>query len=154
MSAANGYCLSVAAVPCGHLGVCYTGLDQTGTAGTILSIVAEPCSSASQMQTWHTQLWQHVVPPEFVFLNASAAVVPVPEPEIAAKVASSQPQVHILLTPATCSHYVHADARVLLHACSHAVSPDRPGMPASQPASQPSCAPVLQRHQVHVLVRS
>ena len=93
VNAANGYCLSIAHVPCGHLGVCNPGKDQTGTAGTILSVIAEPCSSSSQMQTWHTQLWENVQPPEFVLLNVSATALAPPDPQISAKVAASELEV-------------------------------------------------------------
>ena len=90
---ANGFCLSVAAVPCGHLGVCNTGMDQTGTAGTILSVIAEPCSKHSQSQSWHVQAVQDFEPPEFVWLNVSAAMEAPARPTIADKVETTTLQV-------------------------------------------------------------
>ena len=92
---ANGHCLSVANVSCGHLGVCNPGFYQTGVAGYLWSIVAEPCSSQASMQSWSLQQWENVTPPQFVFLNISAENVPAEDVSIGVRAAASQSQVCI-----------------------------------------------------------
>ena len=112
VNAANGYCLSVAAVDCSHLGVCNIGMDQTGRTGTILSIVAEPCSASSPGlgRTWSRRSLcgstcpQHSWPPRSPRSPPRAAL-------ISWRCAAAKSQLPVARCSASKALGIHADLR-------------------------------------------